>query len=134
VTCAARSDRGIATIWTVTVATACLLVVGLVLDGGTVLRARSSTYDLAGGAARAGAQELDQEALAAGVVRIDPDAARATALGWLARRGADGFVEVQGDTVTVTVRLMVRLQLLRPARVTIEETASAKAQRGRPAP
>jgi hypothetical protein len=110
-----------------------VLVVALVLDGGTVLRARSSSYDLAGGAARAGAQELDQQALADGAVSVDPDAARAAAVDWLAVRGVEGVVEVDGDTVTVTVRRVVRLQLLRPASVTVEETASAQAQRGGPA-
>ena len=132
-TCRARTDRGIATVWTITVATACLLMVGLVLDGGTVLRARSSTYDLAGGAARAGAQELDQQAFAAGRISIDPQAARTAALEWLALRGVEGVVEVEGDTVTVTVHRAVRLQLLQPASVTVDETASAQAQRGRPA-
>lgn len=127
-------DRGIATIWTLVVAGACLLMVGLVLDGGTVLRARSSSYDLAGGAARAGAQELDQPSLAQGVVRLDPDAARTAVLDWLAARDVQGVVVVDGDVVTVTVHRDVRLQVLRPASVTIEETASAQAQRGRPTP
>lgn len=127
-------ERGIATIWTVSVAGACLLMVGLVLDGGTVLRARSSSFDLAGGAARVAAQELDQPALAQGEVVLDSDAARRAALDWLAARGASGVVVVDGDTVTVTVRREVPLQLLRIGAVTVRETASAQAQRGRPTP
>jgi hypothetical protein len=124
----------VATIWTVVVAGACLLMVGLVLDGGTVLRARSSSYDLAGGAARAGAQALDQQALAQGVVSLDTTAAQAAALDWLAARDTSGVVVIEGDTVTVTVQREVRLQILPLASVTVEETASAEAQRGRPAP
>lgn len=119
-----------ATIWTISVAGACLLIVGLVLDGGTVLRARSSTYDLAGGAARAAAQELDQHDLVQGAISLDPSAAQRAAQQWLDVRGASGVVVVDGDTVTVTVRRDVSLQLLRPASVTVTETASAQAQRG----
>ncbi|MGH9211732.1 MAG: pilus assembly protein TadG-related protein [Acidimicrobiales bacterium] len=127
-------DRGIATIWTLSIVGACMLMVGLVLDGGTVLRARSSSFDLAGGAARAGAQELDQQALTEGRVILDPEAARTTALAWLAARDVTGVVVVDEDVVTVTVRSSVHLQILQVATVTVEETASAQAQRGRPAP
>jgi Flp pilus assembly protein TadG len=125
-----RSDQGIATIWTIVVAGACLLMVGLVLDGGTILRARSSSYDLAGGAARVAAQNLDQQALAEGRVVIDPQAARNAAQAWLAQRGASGVVTVDVDTVTVVVHRQVDLQILQPASVDIEETATAQARRG----
>lgn len=125
-----RSDEGVATIWTAVVAGACLLMVGLVLDGGAILRARSSTYDLAGGAARVGAQQLDQAALAAGRVRVDEDAAREAVTTWLEARGAEGSVTVDGDDVTVEVRRRVDLQLLRFGQVEVEETATAEARRG----
>lgn len=125
-----RDDKGIATIWTAVVAGACLLMVGLVLDGGTILRARSSSYDLAGGAARVAAQQLDQEALARGDVIVDPDAGRGAALAWLADRDATGVVSVDGDTVTVAVRRHVDLQILQPVSVEVEETATAQARRG----
>ena len=125
-----RDDKGIATIWTAVVAGACVLMVGLVLDGGTILRARSSSYDLAGGAARVAAQHLDQEALARGDVIVDPDAGRGAALAWLADRDATGVVTVEGDTVTVAVRRQVDLQILQPVSVDVEETASAQARRG----
>jgi hypothetical protein len=131
VTPLAADERGIATIWTIAVAGACLLMTGLVLDGGTVLRARSSAFDLAGGAARAAAQQLDQPALAQGLVIIDAEAARTAALDWLAARDATGSVVVTSDTVTVTIHREVRLQMLRPWTVTVDETASAQAQRGR---
>lgn len=125
-------DRGMATIWTVVVAGACVLVVGLVLDGGTVLRARNSTADLAAGAARAGAQELDQNALSLGQARLDPAEAARAAQAWLAEREAAGSVEVAEDTVTVNVHAEVPLQLLRPTNVTVTETATARAHHGRP--
>lgn len=129
---ARRDDAGIATIWTISVAGACLLMVGLVLDGGTILRARSSTFDLAGGAARAGAQELDQQSLARGDISLNHEAAERAAVDWLARREASGTVAIEGDTVTVTVHKEVALQLLRPASVTVTEQATAQAQRGGP--
>ena len=81
-----------------------------------------------------GAQQLDQPALARGEVVLDPEAARAAALQWLAARGATGTVVVDGDVVTVTVRRAVQLQILSLASVTVEETASAQAQRGRGVP
>jgi hypothetical protein len=105
-------------------------MVGLVLDGGTILRARSSTYDLASGAARAGAQALDQQALAKGRVEINPEDAREAATAWLAVRDAEGEVFVEGDEVTVDVHRQVDLQLLSIASVDIEETATAQARRG----
>lgn len=125
-----RTEAGVATIWTIGVAAGCLLMVGLVLDGGRVLRERSTAFDLAGGAARAAAQELDEQALAQGRVTLNPDAARATARAWLAAHDTSGDVAVEADTVTVTVRQTVRLQILRPAQVTVDETATAQAQRG----
>jgi Flp pilus assembly protein TadG len=127
-----RSDRGVATVWTVVVFGACVLMGGLVLDGGTILRARSSTFDLASGAARAAAQQFDQPPLSRGSVVLDPGPARDAAIAWLAARGASGTVVVEGDTATVTVRRDVRLQVLRPASVVVTETASAQAQRGSP--
>ena len=125
-----RDDKGIATIWTAVVAGACLLMVGLVLDGGTILRARSTSYDLAGGAARVATQQLDQDALARGDVIVDPDAGRSAARAWLADRGVTGVVTVDGDTVTVAVRRHVDLQILQPVSVEVEETATAQARRG----
>lgn len=125
-----RDDRGIATIWTAVVALACLAMVGLVMDGGAILRARSSGYDLAGGAARMATQELDQTALSQGDVVVDVDAATDSALAWLAERDASGSVVVEGDTVTVTVVRQVDMQFLPGGSVEVSETASAQAQRG----
>lgn len=125
-----RGDNGVATVWTAAVAGGCLLMVGLVHDGGALLRARSTSFDLAGGAARAGAQQLDQPALAQGAVEVDPVAAGQAADDWLAARGVSGDVRVDGDDVTVTVHQTVPLQILRPAQISVSETATARAQPG----
>ena len=128
----AHPDRGMVTIWTAVVTIACLLMVSLVLDGGTVLRSRSRSFDLAGAAARAGVQELDQVALTEGRVVLDCIAARQTAADYLAAHDAVGDVTVDDLEVHVTVRDTVQLQLLRPASVTVTETATARAAQGGP--
>jgi Flp pilus assembly protein TadG len=118
------------TVWTAVVAVACLLMVGLVLDGGAVLRARSRSFDLAGAAARAGAQELDQVALTEGQVVLAPAAASEAATDYLAAHGVTGEVVVTTLEIEVTVHDRVELQLLQPAAVTVTESATARAVQG----
>lgn len=118
------------TVWTAVVAVGCLLMAGLVLDGGAVLRSHSRGFDLAGAAARAGAQELDQVALTEGRVVVDPAAARQTALAYLAAHDAAGDVTVEGLEVQVTVHDTVRLQLLPAGAVGVTETATSRAAQG----
>ena len=48
-----RNDAGVVTVWASVVAAGCILMVGLVHDGGTVLRRRAEAFDLAAAAARA---------------------------------------------------------------------------------
>jgi hypothetical protein len=109
----AAGERGVATIWAVIVVTACIAMIGLVLDGGVILRARSDAFGLAGAAARAGAQQLEPDAAAQGQVALDPNRARQAALDYLAARGATGTVSVEGNNVTATVFLTAHLQILR---------------------
>ncbi len=128
-----HSERGIATVWSVVVVGACFLMIGLVLDGGVILRARSEAFSLAGAAARVGAQELESDAAAQGSVVLDPEGARAASLDYLAQRGAAGEVTVAGDEVSVTVTLMAELQMLRVAsggRVEVSATATVAAIKG----
>jgi len=129
----AHSERGIATVWSVVVVGACFLMIGLVLDGGVILRARSEAFSLAGAAARVGAQELESDAAAQGAVVLDPVGARAAALEYLRQRGASGDVTVLGDEVTVTVTLTTELQMLRVASgrsVEVSATATVAAIKG----
>ena len=63
-----------------------MAIVGLVLDGGVILRARSSAFDIAAESARAGAQELQQDALAAGPILVDASAAHARIAAYLASK------------------------------------------------
>lgn len=130
---ARRDERGIATLWSVIVAVACFAIIGLVLDGGVILRARSDAFSLAGAAARAGAQALEPDAAAQGQVVLDPVRARAAAMDYLDQRGATGSVRVDGNNVTVTVTLTAQLQILRVrdgGSVDVDATATVSAIKG----
>lgn len=105
-------ERGSATIWMVSVVMATFVLIGLVVDGGSMLRVRSDAFAAAGAAARAGAQELDEDAAVEGRAVLDPTAARRAAMAHLERLGYRGSVSVSGATVTVTARGTARLQLL----------------------
>lgn len=105
-------DRGSVTVWAIGATVACVLILGLVLDGGAMLRARSDAFGLASAAARAGAQQLDPAAAVEGTAVLDPVAAEQAALDYLAARGVSGTVTVTGGAITVTVTSSTRLQLL----------------------
>lgn len=126
----ARDEHGSATVWMIGVTVASFLMVGLVLDGGVMLRSRSDAFATAASAARVGAQQLDPDAAVEGLAVLDPIAAEQAALDHLAADGVDGTVTVTGDTVTVTVTASARLQMLRLAggdTVTFDATATAEA-------
>ncbi|MGE0139751.1 MAG: pilus assembly protein TadG-related protein [Ilumatobacteraceae bacterium] len=116
-----RDDRGSVTVWAISATVASVLIIGLVIDGGTMLRARSDAFALASSAARAGAQELDSSAAVQGLTMLDPAAAERAALEYLAAHGATGTVAITDETITVTVTSATSLQLLRLAGA---ETAS----------
>lgn len=126
-------ERGIATIWSVIVVSACVAMVGLVLDGGVILRARSEAFSVAGTAARVGAQELDSDAAAQGDVILDPTRARQAATDYLDARDVTGTVTVTGNQVTVAVTVTADLQILRVANggtVDVSSTATVSAIKG----
>jgi len=127
-----RSDDGMVTVWTVVMVLACMAMVGLVLDGGVILRARSSAFDIAAESARAGAQELDQDALADGRIVVDASVAHERIAAHLAAHDVNGDITITAETVTVTVHQEVGLQILQPATVDIHQTATVRAHKGRP--
>ena len=108
-----RGDRGSATVWMIGVTVSAFLLVGLVLDGGTMLRARSDAFALAGAAARVGAQQLDPDAAVEGLTVLEPVAAERAVQDYLAASGVTGTARVVDDTVTVTVTTEAPLQMLR---------------------
>lgn len=110
-----RDDRGSVTVWTISAVVSCMLMLALVVDGGTMLRARSDAFALAAAAARAGAQQLDRDAAVQGETKLDPSTAEQAALDYLAAHGATGNATVTARSITVTVHSHAELQLLRGA-------------------
>jgi Flp pilus assembly protein TadG len=109
-------------------ASAFILCLGLVTDGGGVLRARNEAATLAQEAARAGAQQLDWAAYREGMteVALDPAAASAAAHSFLNAAGATGTVSVSGDTVTVTCSVSYSFTLLPMGSTTVDSMATAR--------
>jgi len=107
---ARRDDRGTVTAFAVVVAAALLVCLGLVVDGGRLVDARLEAADLAGAAARAGAQEV--VGLRAGQRMVDPARAEATARAFLAAAGSTGSVAASPSRVTVTVEIHRGFSLL----------------------
>jgi hypothetical protein len=123
-------ETGSTTAFTLVLVLAVIAFAGLVLDGGLAVSAKVQSISTAQSAARAGADQLDLQALrATGQLRLDPARAQATARDWLARAGATGTVTATTDTVTVTVTARSRTQLLHLIGVVdIPVTGTAAAQ------
>jgi Flp pilus assembly protein TadG len=112
-----RHDRGTVTLWVLGLCVALMFVGGFALDLWRAVAVRRELSAMADAAAIAGASGLDEPALRAGRVQIDPDRARALAADTL-----DGFaradaldetrVDVDGTRVTVTLRDRVDFTLL----------------------
>ena len=100
-----RDDRGQVTIFVVVMTVALLVMAGLVLDGGRLFTARRDAQNVAAGAARAGAQGVSEDSLRdpSGSPTLDPTAAFDRAQAFLTAAGANGTVQVDATTVTVTV-------------------------------
>jgi Flp pilus assembly protein TadG len=126
-----RGDGGSITAWFAVVSVGLLLLVGLMADGAGVLAARANVFSLALAAAREGAQELNGQAEANGDIELDPQAASARVLDYLAARHQQGTVSVRVDVVTVTVTSNVGLRFtsLGVGSVDVSGTASARAQK-----
>jgi len=105
---------------------ALLAVAGLAYDGGQVIAATAGARDLAGAAARAGAQQLAIDQVHDGRAWLDPAAAHDAASAYLAATGTTGDVQVT-DTdvrVTVTVTQPMRLLPLPDRQITVTAIAS----------
>ena len=129
-----RGDQGTVTAFVASFTIALLAIAGLVVDGGYVLAARRSAFDEAEAAARSGAQAIDIDSLRRGEpVALVPDEAKQRALAYLAARGHDGTVDVEGDVVTVHVHFeqpMVLLGLVGVGPATINATGTARGVQG----
>ena len=121
-----RSEEGTISAFVAVVAVALVAVAGLAYDGGQIIRATADARDLAGAAARAGAQQLDTADVHAGRAWLDPSAAQDAASQYLAAADVAGEVAVT-DTdvrVTVTVSQAMRLLPLPERHITVTAIAS----------
>lgn len=126
-------DTGAISAFVAIVAVAVVLVAGLVHDGGRLLAARRQADDIAGNAARIGAQQLDEHRLRLGDAVVEPIDADDAVATYLASTPATGAARIAADTVTVAVELRVSPGLLAIAGVeaqTVEATRRARAVRG----
>ena len=99
------SQDGQVVVFVVIIASALLLLAGLVIDGGYLLAAKPRAEAEADAAARAGVQALEVDTYRrGGPFTLDPDDARQAAQDYLTHTGHSGMVEVLDDR-TVQVRV-----------------------------
>jgi len=99
-----RNESGSASIWALLItATAFTLLLGLVVDGGTVIDARITSSRAAAQAARAGADALSASSVRNGGDQVAVGAATTRVQGYLRAAGLRGASQVEGHSVTVTV-------------------------------
>lgn len=124
-----RDDRGSATVFGIFLVVVVLVLAGTVIEGGNAMSARAQATDIAQQAARAGADKLDLAALREdGLVRIDPAAAQAAAINFLARVGQVGTVTATFAQVRVTVTVTrpgILVPVLGIETLTVQATATA---------
>ena len=103
----ARPDRGSITLMLAALGVALIALAGIVIDGGTKLRAAENADAVAQEAARAGAAMVDQStAYAHGTFVVDQAQAISAARAYLTAGGFQGTVTASGrETIQVRVRI-----------------------------
>ncbi|WP_242608823.1 TadE/TadG family type IV pilus assembly protein [Actinomadura formosensis] len=113
---AGRGDRGTIAMYTVLFTPVVFLLAGLLVDGGLAIHARQRAADMAEQAARAGANQIDTDALReTGKPVLDPGRARAAACDLLAAyrdQVTASRCDANEQEVAVSVRIGVRPQFL----------------------
>jgi hypothetical protein len=134
---AGRDERGSVTVWLIIMTVAMMAAVGYVSDGGAALAAKGQAIGDAYGAARAGAEVLDQNSFAAGGAPTpDVAGAQAAAAQFLTQAGVDPSqyqIVVSAQQVAVTVHLTSPTPILGAVGVgpfTVTGTGSAQAVYG----
>ena len=108
-------ERGTITLWVLGLCIALMFLGGLSLDLWRAVAVRRELSSTADTAATAAANGVDEGALRAGTLQLDPDRARGIAQASIEENGRtlDGaVVEVVGNRVTVTLRDHVPFSLL----------------------
>jgi Flp pilus assembly protein TadG len=125
-----RGERGVASIWALAVtAGAFTVLLGLVVDGGSVIEARVAAAHAAEQAARLAADQLSAGSVRNGGDAVNPAAAGDSARQYLRAAGMTGTVRVEGDTVTVTVHGRTDTKVLGVLGITsfpVDEAATAE--------
>ena len=123
------SDAGAVVVWMLGVVMLTYLAVGVLVDVGAALTAKTVTLDTAQQAARAGAGQLDLTILRRdGRLQIDPAAAQRAAETFLATAGYDGTVTASTTAVQVIARThqpTVLLHVVGLRSLTLTATATA---------
>jgi Flp pilus assembly protein TadG len=97
-------DEGGATVYIVGLVLALFAVTALVFDVGLGIATKADARNIAAEAARTGAAEIDlAHWRSTGETLLDPAAAEAAALDYLADAGHTGTAEATTDSITVTV-------------------------------
>jgi len=97
------ADGGAVSLFLTVAFTGLVLFAGLIVDAGRVLHANAHASDLAGKAARAGAQEIDPASIREGRPRLDRPAAERAARDYLTAHDLQGAAAATGGAITVTV-------------------------------
>ncbi len=112
------AQRGQVLVWVAVLFPFFLSIVGLAIDGGIMLSARRGLQNVADGAARAGATQIDEatyRATAGQMVVLDQASAQQAAAEYVASEGAElsASVSTSPQRVVVTVRRTVPTSFLR---------------------
>ena len=129
----ALDERGSVTAFVAVIALGLVMVAGMAYDGGQIVVAQATARDIASSAARAGAQEIDIDHLrSTGESLLDPERAMAAAQEFVVRAGFTGTAQVNGDSVTVTVRIRQPMRILPlPDRIVAATDTSTALQQAR---
>ncbi len=116
--CPQRADRGQpgqALLWVALMLPLFLAIIGLALDGGALFAARRQVQNVADGAARAGAQQIDiPHYRATGEIALDRSLARYVARQYIAGSGElEATIDTADTQVIVAVRREVPLSFLK---------------------
>lgn len=98
-----RRERGAISVWFATASLVMIILVGMTVDVGGKVHAQQQARSAAAQAARTGAQEVQgSTAIRGEELRVDINAAKSAAQGYLNAAGVEGSVTVvNGDTLTV---------------------------------
>lgn len=126
-----RDDRGAVTIFTALFAVPALLMMMLVYEGGRYLEAQREARNAAVGAARVGAQEIDEEGIRRGerFNTLNPQQAESAACDYVYQTtdAIDCQPQATATEITVEVTMSVDVQVLNISQtVTQEGTACAE--------